>query len=151
MTIASIENYITRTGGRKWEYTAEQLVQTEPNVNYFINASQNTVVKLPPLGDCLIGDMIRIIDIGGLLTYNMSMVVRAPSNVNVQGGTDNTGTAMMSGVSNSGNLVSDGYDGGELIVQTPYAAFTLVFAGSSTPDGQTAVPGGKVGWYIAEV
>ena len=151
MTIASIENYITRTGGRKWEYSAEQLVQTEPNVNYFINASQNTVIKLPPLGDCLIGDMIRIIDIGGLLTYNMSMIVRAPSNVNVQGGTDNTGTALMSGVTGSGDLVNDGFDGGELIVQTPYAAFTLVFAGSSTPGGQTAVPGGKVGWYIAEV
>ena len=152
MTIASIDNYITRTGGRKWEYTAEQLVTIpKPNVNYFVNASQNTVIKLPPLSECLIGDMIRIIDIGGLLTYNMSMIVRAPSNVNIQGGTDNTGTALMSGVSDSGNLVNDGFDGGELIVQTPYAAFTLVFAGSSTPDGQTAVPGGKVGWYIAEV
>ena len=92
--------------------------------------------------------MIRIIDIGGLLTYNMSMVVRAPSNVNV-GGTDNTGTAMMSGV-NSGNLVSDGYDGGELIVQTlmQHLRWSLL---DSTPDGQTAVPGGKVGWYITEV
>ena len=33
MTIASIENYITRTGGHS-ELPAEQLVQTEPNVNY---------------------------------------------------------------------------------------------------------------------
>ena len=151
MTIARIENYITRTGGRTWKYSTAEITQAEPNVNYFINSSQNCVVKLPPISDCLIGDMIRIIDIGGLLTYNTSMVVRAPSDVNLQGGTDNTGTAMMGGVSGKDDLASDGWDGGELIVQTPYAAFTLVFAGSSTPDGQTAVPGGKVGWYIAEV
>ena len=151
MTVAGIQNYISQTGGRRWDYTDNNNVQLVSNVNYFVNASQNTLLKLPLLADSLIGDMIRIIDIGGLLTYNMSMVVRAPSDVVLQGGVDNTGTAMLTGVSNAQDVAGDGWNGGELIVQTPYAAFTLVFAGSATPDGQTAVPGGKVGWYIAEV
>ena len=102
-------------------------------------------MKLP--SNPLIGDMIRFIDIGGLLTYNLSLVIKAATNVSVQNSTSNTGTAMLSG--NSANL--SGYDGGELIVQTPYAGFALVYAGTSTPDGDTAVPTGKDGWYLIEV
>lgn len=91
--------------------------------------------------------MIRIIDIGGILTYNLSLVVRAPSNVRVQNSASNTGSIMLSG--NSANL--SGWNGGELIVQTPYAGFALVYAGASDPDGNTAVSTSKVGWYLIEV
>jgi hypothetical protein len=145
VTVAGISNYFTQTGGRKWEYSADFVLEAAANVNYFLNITQNTVVKLP--SNPLIGDMIRFIDIGGLLTYNLSLVIKAATNVSVQNSTSNTGTAMLSG--NSANL--SGYDGGELIVQTPYAGFALVYAGTSTPDGDTAVPTGKDGWYLIEV
>jgi len=39
------------------------------------------------------------IDIGGALTYNISMVVRASDGNGIQGETSNTGTAMLTGIS----------------------------------------------------
>ena len=146
LTVAKIENYITQTGGRKWEYADGFEVDLEANVNYFLNVTQNTIARLPQ--NPLIGDMIRIIDIGGTLTYNRSLVVRAETNVAVQNSTENTGLAMLSGV---GQSSLTGYNGGELIVQTPYAGFALVFAGTADPNGDTAVPAGKDGWYLIEV
>ena len=144
--IAGIENYFSQTGGRKWQYEDGFEVDLEANVNYFLNVTQNTVAKLPP--NPLIGDMIRIIDIGGTLTYNRSLVIRAETGVAVQNSTENTGLAMLSGV---GQGAISGYNGGELIVQTPYAGFALVYAGTSDPNGDTAVPAGKDGWYLIEV
>ena len=144
--IAGIENYFSQTGGRKWQYEDGFEVDLEANVNYFLNVTQNTVAKLPP--NPLIGDMIRIIDIGGTLTYNRSLVIRAETGVAVQNSTENTGLAMLSGV---GQDAINGYNGGELIVQTPYAGFALVYAGTADPNGDTAVPAGKDGWYLIEV
>jgi hypothetical protein len=146
MRIAGINNYFTQTGGRRWEYADGFVVEAEANVNYFVNATQNTLFKLPT--NALIGDMIRIIDIGGNLNYNLSLVVRAPDNVKVQNASDNTARNVAAGIP-----VSDfaGWNGGEMVVQTPYAAFGLVFAGSTTPDGNTAVPSSIAGWYLIEV
>jgi hypothetical protein len=146
MRIAGINNYFTQTGGRRWEYADGFVVEAEANVNYFVNATQNTLFKLPQ--NALIGDMIRIIDIGGNLNYNLSLIVRAPDNVKVQNASDNTARNIASGIP-----ISDfaGYNGGEMVVQTPYAAFGLVFAGSTTPDGNTAVPSSIAGWYLIEV
>ena len=148
LTVAGISNYITQSGGRKWEYSASSVIDAVANTNYFVNASQNTVVKLPMNPPPLIGDMIRIIDIGGLLTYNLTLVIRAPNNTKVQNSSTNTGTAMLTG--NSANLTTT-HNGGELVVQTPYAGFALVYAGTTTPDGGTAAPDGKSGWYLIEV
>jgi hypothetical protein len=145
VNIAGISNYFTQTGGRKWEYSADFEVDAQVNTNYVLDISQNTVVKLP--NNPLIGDMIRIIDIGGLLTYNLSLVVRAVTNVKVQNASDNTGQAMLSG--NTADLSA--YDGGELVVQTPFAGFALLYVGNSTPDGATAAPTSKTGWYLIEV
>ena len=145
VTVAGISNYFSQTGGRKWVYSDSFDVDAEANTNYFLNISQNTVVKLP--SGALIGDMIRIVDIGGLLTYNLSLVVRAPSTIKVQNASDNTGTTLLTG--NTADL--NGYDGGELVVQTPNAGFALVFAGTTDPDGNTAVPIGKDGWFLIEV
>jgi hypothetical protein len=144
--LAKIDNYFTRTGGRKWLYTDAFTVNALPNVNYFVNATQNTLFKLPQ--NPLIGDMIRIIDIGGNLTYNLSLIVRAPDNVKVQNASDNTARNLASGIP-----VGDftGYNGGEMVVQTPYAAFGLVYAGTSTPEGNSAVPSSIAGWYLIEV
>ena len=83
------------------------------------------------------GDTVRIIDIGGALTYNISMVVRAGNGDVVQGEGSNTGTAMISGISPSELSL---HNGGELVVQTPFASFGLVYAGTVTPDGGQGVP-----------
>ena len=146
VNIAGISNYFSQTGGRKWEYKDGFEVILESNVNYFINVTQNTIAKLP--ANPLIGDMVRIIDIGGTLTYNRSLVVRAATGQRVQKSTENTGLVMLSGV---GQDKLTGYNGGELIVQTPYAGFALVYAGTTDPDGNPAVPGGQDGWYLIEV
>ena len=148
LTVAGISNYITQSGGRKWVYSAASVIDAVANTNYFVDVSQNTVVKLPMNPPPLIGDMIRIIDIGGLLTYNLTLVIRAPNNTDVQNSSTNTGTAMLTG--NNANLTTT-HNGGELVVQTPYAGFALVYAGTTTPDGGTAAPDGKSGWYLIEV
>ena len=145
LIVAGISNYFSQTAGRKWRYSESFDVEADANTNYFLNVSQNTVVKLPTAA--LIGDMIRIVDIGGLLTYNLSLIIRAPSTVRVQNAGDNTGTTLLTG--NTANL--NGWDGGELVVQTPNAGFALVFAGTTDPDGNTAVPVGKDGWFLIEV
>ena len=146
VNIAGISNYFSQTGGRRWDYSADAVVQTASNVNYFINSTGNTLIKLPQ--NALMGDTIRIIDIGGALTYNISLVVRAADGDVVQGEGSNTGTAMLSGIAPS-NLA--GYNGGELVVQTPFASFGLVYAGSVTPDGAQGVPTSKTGWYLMDV
>ena len=145
LTVSGIENYITQTGGRKWEYSAQPEINAQANTNYFLDVAQNTVVKLP--NNPLIGDMIRIVDIGGILTYNMSLVIRAVTGVKVQNTLTNTGTAMLTG--NGADLSQ--HDGGEMIVQTPYAGFALIYVGDTTPNGDSAAPPSKVGWYLLEV
>ena len=146
VNIAGISNYFTRTGGVKWEYNSDSTITAESNVNYFVNAVGNTIFRLPQ--NPLIGDTIRVIDISGNLTYNLSLVVRAPDNTNVQGNISNTGTALLSSIPSSSFA---GYNGGELIVQTPYAAFALVYAGAATPDGNPGVPSSLTGWYLMDV
>ena len=146
VNIAGIDNYFSQTGGRKWEYTADSVVQAEANVNYFVNATGVTLVKLP--ANALMGDMVRIIDIGGALTHNVSMVVRAADTVGVQGELTNTGTAMLGGIPASSLA---GYDGGELVVQTPRASFGLVYAGATAADGGPGTPSSLVGWYLMDV
>ena len=94
------------------------------------------------------GDQIRIIDISGSLSYNQSMVVRAPDNAKVQGEVSNTGSTVLQGIPPSAYA---GYNGGELVVQTPNAAFTLVYAGNSTPDGLPGAPSSLIGWYLTDV
>ena len=91
--------------------------------------------------------MIRFIDIGGLLTYNMTLIIRAVTGTKVQNASDNTGNAMLSG--NTADLSQ--HNGGEMVVQTPYAGFALVYVGNNTPDGGTAAPISKTGWYLIEV
>ncbi|CAF34283.1 hypothetical protein S-PM2d218 [Synechococcus phage S-PM2] len=145
--IAGISNYFSSTGGRKWLYSAESVVNAETNTNYFLNVSGNTVFKLP--AGAQMGDMIRIIDIGGVLKYDLSLVVRAPNLVGIQGSTSNTGVSMLGGVPTNQYLTS--HSGGELVVQTPNAGFALVYAGTSTPDGLPGAPASKSGWYLVEV
>ena len=94
------------------------------------------------------GDMVRIIDIGGALTYNISMVVRADNGNGIQGETSNTGTAMLTGISPS-ELAN--YNAGELVVQTPRASFGLVYAGTTSAAGGPGAPTSLKGWYLMDV
>jgi hypothetical protein len=146
VTVAGISDYFSQTGGRKWVYTASSVVECDANVNYFINCTGNTLVKLPP--NPLMGDMVRIIDIGGALTYNISMVVRADNGNGIQGETSNTGTAMLTGISPS-ELAN--YNAGELVVQTPRASFGLVYAGTTSAAGGPGAPTSLKGWYLMDV
>jgi hypothetical protein len=147
VTVAGQSNYFSNTGGRKWEYSADAVIPAEVNVNYFINAGGNTIVKLP--GDAQMGDMIRIIDIGGALTYNVSLVIRALTNQRVMNDGSNTGSSLLTGVPASQYAT---HGGGELVVQTPYAAFALVYAGNIV-EGESgqSVPSSRTGWYLINV
>ena len=144
--IAGIQNFFSQTGARKWLYKADDNFDVESNVNYFVNCTGNTLIRLPANPE--MGDEIRIIDISGSLSYNQSMVVRAVDNMRVQGETSNTGSTVLQGIAPSAFA---GYNGGELVVQTPNAAFSLVYAGNSTPDGAPGAPSSLVGWYLTDV
>ena len=147
INIGGVDNIITSTGGRKWLYldspsntdaTAPTLVA---NTNYFVKPGGTGVVlvlKLPSTPAT--GDMIRVIDIGGNLSYNCQLVVRAASNVELQG--DSTGTTL------GGLGVS--HNGGELIVNTPNVGLGLVYVGSTDAAG-TSISSGDQGWRIVEV
>ena len=144
--LGGIDHYIGPSGARKWLY--QQTVSGDaglliPNVNYFVKASSDLVLKLPPQADT--GDMIRIVDIGGALTYNVRMIFRAPDGIPIAGDSTNTSNAI-SGV----NLA--GFDGGELIVTTPNAAFGLIYAGATLTDGQpSGIPSNLQGWWLMEI
>ena len=43
------------------------------------------------------------------------------------------------------------HDGGELVVQTPNAAFGLVYAGTADADGGPGANPNKAGWYLMDV
>jgi len=143
MNFAGQEGFFTPTGARKWAFVGagEEVFDLVSNVNYFVSPSSDTTLKLP--GNPVTGDCIRIVDVGGNLTYNVSLRVRAKDNIAVQG--DNTN-------GNTPDLSSIDYDGGELVVQTPHAGFGLIFLGSTNFDGTTTgAPSTTQGWWLVEI
>ena len=91
----------------------------------------------------LTGDVIRVVDVGGNLTYNVSLKFRAPSGVAIQGDTTNSG-----GTPDPGTT----YNGGELVVQTPNAGLGLVYIGPVNYDGtSTGAPASQQGWWLMEI
>jgi hypothetical protein len=145
--IAGVDNFFSSSGGRKWVYSNASGFTALPNHGYFIDTSANTLVKLP--SNAQMGDSIHIIDIGGNLSNTVTLIVRAPDNTVVQGDNTNTGSELLTGVTES--LAGYTTNAGELVVQTPRAAFTLVYAAASDLDNNTATPTSKVGWYLMEV
>ena len=76
------------------------------------------------------------------MTYDTSLVIRASgTQVRVQG--DSTGTTIGIGGTTP-------YASGELVVQTPNAAFTLIYIGSTDSQG-TIVSSSVTGWWLKEV
>ena len=144
--LGGITDYISQTGARKWVYqstvSGDGGVLTA-NVNYFTKASSDLVLKLP--ANAQTGDMIRFVDIGGALTYNVRMIIRAPDGIPVAGDSTNTNLSI-------GSVDFTNYGGGELIVTTPNASFGLVYSGATNADGSaTGVPSNLRGWWLMEI
>ena len=144
--LGGIDGYFGATGARRWEYVSTVSGDAgviASNINLFVKASSNLVLKLPT--NAVTGDMIRVVDIGGALTYNVRMIFRAPDGIPIAGDSTNTSNAI-AGVNLSG------YDGGELIVTTPNAAFGLVYAGATLNSGQpSGIPSNLQGWWLMEI
>ena len=147
INIGGIDNYITQTGARKWliidtpSNTDSSAPTLAANTSYFIKPAGTGVVlvlKLP--SGATSGDLIRLVDIAGNLSYNCQLIVRAPSGVNIMG--DATGT-------NLGGL-GTAHNGGELIVNTPNVGLGLVYVGSTDAAG-VSIGSSDQGWRLVEV
>ena len=145
MNFAGQSPFFTPSGARRWEFIPDGTVtqEVEPNINYFVNPSSDMTLLLPPASESTTGDVIRIVDVGGVLTYNISLRMRARDGEYVQG--DNTNA-------NIPNLQSQNYNGGELVVQTPHASFGLVYLGPNNSDGSPNSASPTVqGWWLMEI
>ena len=137
------ENFYNANGGRKTIFVSTQgntdatAFQLEPNLQYLVIPSSTLVLRLP--SNAITGDTIRIVDVGGALNFANNLVVRAPLNVKIQG--SDTGSNL-GGVSN--------YAGGELVVNTPNAAFGLIYAGNDDLEGN-GIPDAFQGWWLMEI
>ncbi len=145
--LGGLTNYFGYTGARRWEYVSSSTFTAQSNVSYFVAASANVLIKLPL--NPVTGDMIRFVDIGGNLTYNVSLVIRAVTGTAIQGDSTNTGSNVLGGTFAA---ALSGYDGGELVIQTPNAGLGLVYAGPTLNDGSASgIPGSGVGWWLMEI
>ena len=140
-------NFYTSSGGRHTRYisaaSTEEELNLQSNIVYMVNvqASQTLIVTLPDGPQT--GDVIRLIEVGGNLRYDTTLVIRTPeaSGTPIQG--DSTGTLL------GGRLTT--YPSGELVVQTPNAAFGLIYLGSTDSNQQTGIPTSVQGWWLMEV
>ena len=114
------------------------------NINYIVAVSPSTgalVLTLPSSAET--GDVIRITEVGGQLTYNNSLVIRAPivggEPVAIQGDTEGT---KLGGLSTP-------YSSGELVVQNRNASFGLIYVGQT--DGDNFIPAAYQGWWLTEL
>ena len=125
-------NFYNINGGRRTLYvTSTGGVVTTPletNVNYLVRPSANLTLNLP--STAVTGDTIRFIDIVGALRFNISLIINAPSGIRVQG------------------EIAGGF--GQLIVNTPNAAFGLLFVGETDANG-TGIPEESRGWWLMEI
>ena len=143
MDFAGVTGFFTPSGARKWVYVSggEDVIEATSNVNYFVAPSADTIIKLPQSPTT--GDIIRVVDVGGNLTYNISLRFRAPTGVRVQGDSTNSG---------QGPAIGSTYNGGELVVQSPNAGLGLVYIGALNYDGTTTgAPPSQQGWWLMEI
>ena len=132
-----------KNGGHKSTFVNSNANVTS-NVNYIVAVAPSTgalVLTLPSAPET--GDLIRFTEVGGSLTYNNSLVVRAPivngEPVAIQGDTEGT---KLGGLSTP-------YGSGELVIQNKNASFGLIFVGSS--DGNNFIPAAYQGWWLTEL
>ena len=142
-----ISNFVTSSGAKHARYissaSAEEDLTLLPNIVYMVNTTASSTLVLTMPSAPQTGDVVRITDIGGNLSYNTSLVLRTPesSGTRIQG--DNTGTLL-------GGRITP-YPSGELVVQTPNAAFALVYLGGVDSNGQVGIPTSVQGWWLTEV
>ena len=142
-----LNNFYTASGARHTRYistaSAEDDLNLTANIVYCVNVptSNNLIVTLPD--NASTGDVITIIEVGGNLKYDTSLVLRTSitSGEAIQG--DTTGTLI-------GGRTTP-YPSGELVVQTPNAAFRLIYLGASDSNGQGGIPGSVRGWWLMEI
>ena len=137
-----INNFYTTSGGRHARYltSGSDDFNLIPNITYFVNVQSDLLVCYLP-ENAKTGDQVSIIEVGGNLGYNTMLILRA-SGDSIQG--DNTGTTI-------GMPGTTPYQGGELVVQTPNAAFTLVYLGATDSNNQAVSPTSVYGWWLKEV
>ena len=139
------EAFYNLNGGRKTIFVSEQgntdqtARQLVSNLQYAVRPSSTLILKLPDT-NVQTGDTVRIVDVGGALNSAISLVIRAGTTDPIQG---------QLGGTTLGGLVST-YQGGELIVNTPNAAFGLIYLGSSDAEGNS-IPGAQQGWFLMEI
>jgi len=137
-------NFYNINGGRKTVFVSTQgntdstAYNLKPNLQYLVRPSSNLVLRLP--SNAITGDIVRIVDVGGVLNFAINLIIRAPAGVRLQ----NSSTG-----SNLGGLGS-AYAGGELIVNTPNAGFGLIYSGDTDGDGN-GIPSDQQGWYLMEI
>jgi hypothetical protein len=137
------ENFHNANGGRKTIFISTQgntdstSVNLRPNLQYLVRPSSTLILRLP--SDAITGDIVRIVDVGGALNFAINLVIRAPLGVRLQGGSRGSS---LGGVSN--------YGGGELVVNTPNAAFGLIYAGDVDADGN-GIASEQQGWFLMEI
>jgi hypothetical protein len=142
-----ITNFTTSSGARHTRYISsaspEEDLTLVPNITYMVNTTASTTLVLTLPSGPQSGDIVRITDVGGNLSYNTSLVLRTAesSGTKIQG--DDTGTLL-------GGRITP-YPSGELVVQTPNAAFALVYLGSVDSNGQVGIPTSVQGWWLTEV
>ena len=138
------DGFYNKNGGRKTIFISTQgntdgsAYQLKPNLQYLCRPGSTLVLRLPP--EAVTGDTVRIVDVGGALTFSNNLVIRAPSGVPLQGSTSG---------STLGGL-SSAYGSGELVVNTPNAAFGLIYAGGADGDGN-GIDGTHQGWGLMEI
>jgi hypothetical protein len=142
-----ITNFATSSGARHTRYLSAASPEGDlaliANIVYMVNVqnTQTLIVTLPSAPQT--GDVVRIIDVGGNLKYDTTLVVRTneASGLPIQG--DQLGTLF-------GDRLTP-YPSGELVVQTPNAAFALIYLGSQDNNGQIGIPTSVQGWWLMEV
>ena len=140
-------NYTTSSGARHTRYVSSASPEADlilkPNIVYMVNTTASSTLVLTMPSAPQTGDVVRITDVGGNLSYNTSLVLRTPesSGHKIQG--DSTGTLL-------GGRITP-YPSGELVVQTPNAAFALVYLGATDNNNQVGIPTSVQGWWLTEV
>ena len=142
-----LSNFTTSSGARHTRYLSAASPEADltliANIVYMVNVqnTQTLIVTLPAAPQT--GDVVRMIDVGGNLKYDTTLVLRTPetSGTPIQG--DSTGTLF-------GDRLTP-YPSGELVVQTPNAGFALIYLGSVDSNDQIGIPTSVQGWWLMEV
>ena len=142
-----VDNFYTATGGRHTRYLSSASLEADlqliANIVYTVNVQSTSTLILTLPDAPVTGDVVRIVEVGGNLNYNTTLVLRTPesSGTPIQG--DNTGTLF-------GDRITP-YPSGELVVQTANAAFALIFLGPTDSNAQVGIPTSVLGWWLMEV